>query len=77
MTPAQTAVRNILGPMTSEARCREVVLAVLEAVRKPSEAMQNAGREHAQVSGLWQEDGGYPSAFFTGAIDALISEERR
>lgn len=38
MTPSTlSAIRTVLGPMTSEAKCREVYEAVLLSVREPGE----------------------------------------
>lgn len=42
MTPT-AAVRSILGDYVSEARCREVVVAVLRACREPSRKMIEEG----------------------------------
>ena len=40
---ALTAIRTVLGPMTSEAKCREVYEAVLLSVREPTTAMIERG----------------------------------
>ena len=72
MTPT-AAVRSILGDYVSEARCREVVVAVLRACREPTTEMYVVGGEirdadYARVGGFTA------SEVFTAMIDALIEE---
>jgi len=53
---ALTAIRTVLGPMTSEAKCREVYEAVLLSVREPSAKMLHAGfvSMNQTPSGEWK-----------------------
>ena len=70
---ALTAIRTVLGPMTSEAKCREVYEAVLLSVREPSEAICAAMKEAMESEDFapteWESRVGYRTA-----IDALLAE---
>lgn len=77
MTPT-AAVRSILGDYVSEARCREVVAAVLRAVREPSARMIEEGA--SAISASCGEFTDYLDTqqdapeVFRAMIDALIEE---
>lgn len=47
---ALTAIRTVLGPMTSEAKCREVYEAVLLSVREPDREMHTALSELGAIT---------------------------
>lgn len=67
---ALTAIRTVLGPMTSEAKCREVYEAVLLSVREPGEAVIDAVFE-LTADPCWPEDA---AKAFAAGIDALLAE---
>lgn len=67
MTPT-AAVRSILGDYVSEARCREVVVAVLGACREPSASVIQAFYDVDPYERV------LPSEGFPAMIDALIEE---
>lgn len=75
MTPT-AAVRSILGDYVSEARCREVVVAVLRACREPADALCVAGKFAANVDAGMDEyaNSTMVAHAFTAMIDALIEE---
>lgn len=70
------SVRSVLGPMVSERKCREVVLAVLEGLQVPTASMRAALIE------LWASEDREKQALHYGVswtsyramIDALIAE---
>lgn len=69
MTPT-AAVRSVLGDYVSEARCREVVVAVLRACREPTPSQENAGDgldagTDDRAPAVWH---------YRAMIDALIEE---
>lgn len=72
MTPALLhSLRQILGPMTSERKCREVVRVVLEHYREPPEELWNDGAP------LDPDVIGYdcdPQTYWTAIINAALSE---
>ena len=70
MTPID-AVRGVLGPMTSEAKAREVVLAVLRSVREPSEKSLEAGATGLLDS---QWPGSDTTRVWERVVDSLIQE---
>lgn len=79
MTPAVQAVKAVLGPMTSEVKCRELVRAVLLAVRDRNEAMLDAGTAvlmpYVSAPRPLMLPGSTAVAVYEAMIDALLSEQ--
>lgn len=73
MTPT-AAVRSILGDYVSEARCREVVVAVLRACREPTRGMLDDGCSVGPDTNSGPFDDFNATYVFTAMIDALIEE---
>jgi len=70
-----SAIRTVLGQMTSEAKCREVYEAVLLSVREPSEAMFHRGSWAYEVAfSATRSRREAEAASFTAMIDALLAE---
>lgn len=72
MTPAAQAVRSVLGPLTSETKCREVVKAVLTALRPELEILMEAARYEIENGGQTFADHAQAAS---DAIQAALSEE--
>ena len=80
--PTIQAVRSVLGPMTSESKAREVVLAVLRSVREPSEGMKRGARggpEGSPEDDAWESEW-YPASYnkvwdmYRAMLSSLIQE---
>jgi hypothetical protein len=73
MTPHE-AVRSILGPMTSQEKCRRVVEAVLKAIREPTLSMAEAADDAEQAYEPGVDDWTLWARQHVAMIDAAISD---
>lgn len=73
MTPTES-VQSILGPMTSPAKVEAVIVAVLEAIREPSEGMAVEG---AIALGAHPNEWRLVRDAFTAMIDHLLEERAK
>lgn len=77
MTPTE-AVQSILGPMTSPAKVEAVIVAVLEAIREPSDGMVEAGTAALSIWILRADLPEHIAAdIFTTMIDHLLEERAK